>query len=639
MKRKIYLRMKTLSEAKKIILESHPWPFILSEEQIPTRKAKGRITARPIFAKYSLPSFNAAAMDGFAVKAEETYKASDTNPLFLKLGKQAIPINTGEAIPSGTNAVIMIEDVHFPGEDLIEIRAPVYPWQHVRKIGEDIVAGELLFTAGHRLAPWDLGALLAAGHLEVLVKERPKVIIIPTGDELIAPEEVKKDLPEGKSIEINSTILASLVEEWGGEAEILPIVPDDLSRLETTLKSAISKHPHLIAILAGSSAGSKDYTASLIEEHGQLLFHGVSMMPGKPVVYGLVEDTPVIGVPGYPVSAVIAFEQLMRPVFEAMFGASLPRRPEVKAISGRKLPSRLGITEFVRVKVGKVKEKTVFLPLKRGAGVITTLTRADGVVLIPEDWEGVVFGQELKVELLRSERDLAYNILVVGSHDLGLDLLTHFLHKKSHKYELSLTHVGSLSGLIAVREELAHMAGTHLFDPETEEFNLPYIRKYLPNTPVKLVHFAWRDQGLIVLPGNPKGIYGLQDLIREDVYFINRQPGSGTRVLLDYHLKKFGIPVSKIAGYKAEETTHVGVAVAVATGQADVGLGIKAAAKLLGLEFIPLFQERYDLLVREDFFGSEAFGLIREILSDEDFRSQVAALGGYEISEMGKILL
>jgi putative molybdopterin biosynthesis protein len=363
------------------------------------------------------------------------------------------------------------------------------------------------------------------------------------------------------------------------------------------------------------------------------------MMPGKPVVYGLVKDTPVIGVPGYPVSAVVAFGELMRPVFEAMLGVRLPARPRVKAVSGRKVPSRLGITEFLRVKVGEVAGRAVFLPLKRGAGAITTLTRADGIVRIPEHSEGVLAGEEMEVEVLRPERRLSHTVLLVGSHDLALDILAHFLHQRAPLYDLSLAHVGSLSGLMAVRDGLAHMAGTHLFDPESGDFNLPYIRRYLGETAVRLVHFAWREQGLMVPRGNPKGIKTLSDLAREGVRFINRQPGSGTRVLLDYYLEKEGISPAEINGYEVEETTHLGVAVAVATGQADVGLGIQAAARLLSLDFIPLFRERYDLLVRGDFFESEVFSLIREILSDKLFQEQVAALGGYEVSEMGKVLL
>ncbi len=639
MKRNIYLRMKGLHEACNLVLRASNWEDLLEEEEIPVREARGRVTSRALYAKRSIPTFNAAAMDGIAVKAEETFSASEFQPLRLRLGKQAFWVNTGEPLPPRTNAVIMIEDLHQTDQESVEIMAPAYPWQHVRKVGEDVTEGELLFTKGHFLEAWDLGALLAAGYLTVPVKRRPQVVIIPTGDELLFPEEAQEEsLRQGKTVEFNSVVLASLIEEWGGRCEVLPIVPDNFEALKEALDQALARKPQLVAILAGSSAGSKDYTAMLIKERGELLFHGVTMMPGKPVLFGVVEGKGVFGVPGYPVSAVMAFEKLVRPVFEAMYGASLPGRPSLEAYAGRKIPSRLGVTEFVRVRVGQVAGKKVFLPLKRGAGAITTLTKAEAILTIPEHSEGVLAGEKCRLEILRPGRDLESAILVVGSHDLGLDLLAEFLKKRDYRLELSTAHVGSLSGLVAVRDGLAHIAGTHLFDPESGTFNIPYIKRYLPDTPVKLIHFAFREQGLILPPGNPKGIKSLEDLVRPEIRFVNRQPGAGTRVLLDYHLERLGLDPKEIQGYENEENTHLGVAVAVATQQADVGLGIAAAAKLLGLEFIPLFQERYDLLVRKDFFSSRAFALILEVLRDRAFRDKVAGLGGYEVSRMGELL-
>ena len=638
MKRRIYLRKKPLGEALKIVEEAYPWPSLLGQEEIPVRKARGRVTAEAVYARRSVPAFNAAAMDGIAVQARETFSASEHHPLRLRVGEQAFFVNTGEPLPPGTDAVIMIEEVHQPSAEEVEIMAPAYPWQHVRKIGEDVVEGELLFPPAHLLAPWDLGVLLATGHLTVKVKERPRVAIIPTGDELIPPEEASPEaLSQGRTVEFNSAMIAALVEEWGGESVVFPIVPDDYAFLKERLLSALQGF-HLVAVLAGSSAGAKDYTAQLVEELGRLLIHGVAIMPGKPVVFGVVKERPVIGVPGYPVSAVLAFEKLMRPAFSRMLGVRLPARPRVRARAGRKIPSRLGTREFVRVKLGEVAGRKVFLTLKRGAGAVTTLTRADALCEIPEDWEGVPAGAELELELLRPEKDLARTALIVGSHDLALDVLAEFLKKRAPQYELSLTHVGSLGGILAVRDGLAHAAGTHLFDPETGTYNVPYIQRYLPDQPVVLVHFLWRSQGLIVPRGNPKGLKSLEDLFEKKVRFINRQPGAGTRVLLDYHLEKLGLNPAELRGYDEEETTHLGVAVAVATGRAEAGLGIQAAARLLGLDFVPLFRERYDLLLRRDFFEGPLWKEIAAILADQAFRARVEALGGYDASEMGKII-
>ncbi|WP_022853061.1 molybdopterin biosynthesis protein [Thermodesulfatator atlanticus] len=639
MKRKIYLRKKPLAEALEIIKSAFPWAEFLKAEKIPSRKARGRVTAQAIYAKRSVPAYNAAAMDGIAVRADNTFGAHESNPLRLKVGRKAFWVNTGEPLPPETDAVIMVEEVHQVSEDEVEIMSPAFPWQHVRKIGEDVVEGELLFPSSHLLTYWDVGALLATGHLEVLVKERPRVAIIPTGDELITPEKATpQDLARGLNVEFNSAMIASLVEEWGGTAQVFDIVPDKPELLKAALKQALSEDFHLIAILAGSSAGAKDYTASLIEEEGELFFHGVTMMPGKPALFGRLGPKPVIGVPGYPVSAILAFEKLMKPAFEQMFGVRLPERPKVRAKAGRKIPSRLGTREFLRVKLGEVSQRKVFIHLKRGAGAITTLTRADALCEIPEELEGLAQGAECELEILRPEKDLSKAALVVGSHDIALDILTEFLKKEAPEFDLSFAHVGSLGGLLALRDGLCHFGGTHLFDPETGDFNVPYIKRYLPETPLILVHFAYREQGLILPRGNPKNIKGLEDLVREDVRFINRQKGAGTRVLLDYHLEKLGLSPQHIAGYETEENTHLGVAIAVATGRADVGLGILAAARLLGLDFVPLFRERYDLCVRKDFSASDLWQKISALLSSEAYRERVASLGGYDVSEMGKVL-
>ncbi len=638
MRRRIYLKKKTLAEARELILKSCPWEEFLAPEKVPTRRALARITAEALYAKVSVPAFNAAAMDGIAVRAEKTFSASEYSPLRLKIGEEAFYVNTGEPLPPETDAVIMIEEVHNVSPTEVEIMAPAYPWQHVRKIGEDVVEGELLFPPAHRLAAWDLGALLATGHLEVLVKERPRVAIIPTGDELLPPEEATPELlSAGRTVEFNSTMIAALIEEWGGVAEVFSIVPDRREEIKARLLEAI-KDFHLVVVLAGSSAGAKDHTANLIEELGELHLHGVAIMPGKPAVFGLVQGRPVFGAPGYPVSAVIAFEKLMKPAFEAMYGVKIPDRPRVEAYCGRKIPSRPGTREFLRVKVGEVAGRRVFITLKRGAGAITTLSRADALCEIPEEFEGLAAGEKTPLELLRPEKDLSKTALVVGSHDMALDILAEFLKRRAPKYELSLAHVGSLSGILAVRDDLAHFAGTHLFDPESGEFNIPYLERYLKGKPAVLVHFAYREQGLILPKGNPAGVKGLEDIARQGLRFINRQPGAGTRVLFDYYLKKLGLSPRDILGYENEETTHLGVAVAVATGRADVGLGICAAARLLGLDFVPLFRERYDLLVRRDFFEGELWREIAGILSSEEFRRRVASLGGYDVSEMGKIL-
>ncbi|MEJ5375288.1 MAG: molybdopterin biosynthesis protein [bacterium] len=640
MRRRVYLRMKSLEQAREVFLERFPVGGWREPEEVLVVEALGRVTARGVFAKISAPTFHGAAMDGVALRAEETYSAHPDRPLVFKLGQNAYPVNTGNPLPPGTNAVAMIEDVVELGKDSIQIERPLYPWQNVRRVGEDIVATELLLPQNHRLSAYDLGALLAAGVTRIWVRPRPKVALIPTGKELLGWEvwETEESLPQGKLIEFNTVVLAALVEQWGGEPKRLPIVRDDPDQLKRALQSALEKFD-VVVINAGSSAGSEDLTAGVIEELGEVLIHGISMMPGKPTVLGVVHGKPVIGNPGYPVSAVVSCEQIVAPLLARLLGVDPPSRPKVKARVARKITSRIGMEEFVRVRLGQVGEKMAATPLARAAGSITTLTRADGVLRVPADLEGLAEGEEVDVELLRTPQEIRRTLVAIGSHDLTLDLIHDRLRALGKGYGLASSNVGSLGGLMAVKKGQAHLAGTHLLDPQTGDYNFSYVARYLEGVRIRMVHLVYREQGLMVAPGNPLGITGLKDLTRPGVRFINRQAGSGTRVLLDFQLRELGIEPQSIQGYHQEEYTHMAVAVAVASGAADAGLGILAAAKALGLEFIPIKAERYDLVIPEIFFETEGVGLLLEIIGSQDFRERVGGLGGYDPSQSGKLLI
>lgn len=640
MRRRVYLRMRPLDEARRIFLERFPVGGWRGPEEIPAVQALGRVTARGVFARLSAPTYHGAAMDGIAVKAEDTYSAHPDRPLVLKLGQNAHPVNTGNPLPDGANAVIMIEDVVELEEGSIQIERPAYPWQNVRRVGEDIVATELLFPQNHRLTPYDLGALLAAGVTRVWVRPKPKVALIPTGRELLDWEvwEKEGDLPQGKLIEFNTVVLGALVEQWGGEAVRFPIVRDDPQQLKGVLKEALRGFDVLV-VNAGSSAGSEDMTANVIEELGELLVHGISMMPGKPTVLGVIEGKPVIGNPGYPVSAVVSCEQIVGPLLARLLGVDPIFRPRIPARISRKITSRIGMEEFVRVRLGLVGDQMAATALPRAAGSITTLTRADGILRVPEHVEGVAEGEEVEVELLRTPKEVARTLVAIGSHDLTLDLIHDRLRALGAGYGLASSNVGSLGGLMAIRKGQAHLAGTHLLDPETGDYNFSYVAKYLEGIKVRMVHLVHRQQGLMVAPGNPLGIKGLEDLTRPGVRFMNRQAGSGTRVLLDFQLRQLGIEPKQIQGYDQEEYTHMAVAVAVASGAADAGMGILAAAKALELEFIPVKSERYDLVIPEKFFETEGISLLLEVIKSREFRERVRALGGYDPSESGKLLL
>ncbi|MBA3036687.1 MAG: molybdopterin biosynthesis protein [Desulfobacterium sp.] len=638
--RNVYLKMNTLVEAREILFASFSRLERLSGEAVFVPDAVGRVLAEPVFAKLSSPNFHAAAMDGIAVKAEDTFGASETSPKKLAVNKNAFFLNTGHVLPKDTNAVIMIEYVNAIDENVVEIEVPAVPWQHVRKMGEDIVATELLFARNHVVTPYCVGALLSGGIFSVLVRKKPKAIIIPTGSELVDWENANIDeLKPGQIYETNSFVLGKLIESCGGIYEKYNKIIDNTDKIKEALLDALHSDCDLVLILGGSSAGSEDYAKKVISETGEVFVHGVTMMPGKPVVIGKVKNKPVFGIPGYPVSAIVAFEQLVQPIIYKLLGQSEKERQKIQVIPAKKITSKLGLEEFVRVKLGKVGERVIATTLPRGAGCITTITEADGIIRIPNHIEGINAQEPVTAELLRPLSLIDNTIVVVGSHDNSLDILSDSIKAGQNSLTLSSSHVGSMGGLMAIKNGVCHIAGSHLLDTIDGSYNISYIKKYLPDTKVKLVHLVFRDQGLIVAKGNPKNIKGIKDLARSDISFINRQGGSGTRILLDYRLNQAGIDPKQITGYFNEEFTHMSVAVAVLSGAVDVGLGIFAAAKALGLDFIPVVTEQYDLVIPEVYFETKNIQILLDTINSTDFKKRVEALGGYSTKETGNILL
>lgn len=661
--REIYLESTPLDEAialwrAKCVSEGIFKP--LAPESVRVIDSLGRITAGAVIAKISSPFYHSAAMDGYAVKYPDTFGASERSPKRLRIGAQAIAVDTGDPIPEGFNAVIMIEDIQFrrdqksaaggsppkdtdegleqsgPGvSEFIEIIAPATPWQHIRVIGEDIVATELIVPENHKIRPIDIGAMLAGGHTEVMVRRRPRVVIVPTGTEIVEPGSA---VAVGNIIESNSRILGGLVSEWGGDPVRVGIVPDDTEEIKKAILDAVGAGD-IIVVNAGSSAGTEDYTAAAIRDLGEIILHGIGIKPGKPLIIGWVKGKPVLGIPGYPVSAFITFNLFVKPLLRKMQGLELEAPDLLRAILSRQVASTPGQEEFVRVKVGKVGERLIATPISRGAGVVMSLVRADGFIRIPSMSEGLGPGTEVNVELLRSRHDIEHTIVCIGSHDNALDLLANILKKRFPIYSLSSAHVGSMGGLVALKRGEAHVAGTHLLDEETGEYNIPFIQRLLPDRKIVLVNLVYREQGLLVPNGNPKNIRGFADLARNDVVFVNRQAGAGTRLLTDKYLKELGISPQHVKGYEHEEYTHMGVASAVLTGVADTGLAILASARALGLDFIPVAKERYDLAIPAEYYESDMIKCLLSIIrEDSEFRETVVSLGGYDISNIGSVV-
>jgi putative molybdopterin biosynthesis protein len=636
-KRRVYLDDIPLEEARR------RWDAALAEgarvspvegELVPVAEALDRVTAAPVWAKLSSPHYHASAMDGVAVRAEDTVGASETSPIRLTLGGQATLVDTGDPLPPGASAVVMIEHVQMVEGGQVELMAAVAPWQHVRPMGEDIVATELVLPGGKRLTPVDLGAITACGYIEVLVRRRPRVAVLPTGTELVEPG---RPVRPGDVIDFNSVMLCAALREWGAAPTRVPITPDDRDALQRRVEDALATHDAVL-VNAGSSAGSEDFTAAVVEALGTLHVHGVAIRPGHPLILGVARGKPIVGLPGYPVSTVLTAELFVRPLVHRLLGTAVPARSRMRAVLSRKVLSPMGEDEFLRVKLGQVGDRLIATPLSRGAGVIMSLVRADGLVTIPRLSEGVHAGGEVEVELLRSPEEIARTIVAIGSHDLTLDLLSSRLAERCPGASLSSANVGSLGGLIALQRHEAHLAGSHLLDEDTGEYNLGYVRRLLQGRAVVVVTLVHRQQGLIVPRGNPKGITRLEDLLRPDVLFVNRQRGAGTRVLLDYRLRQLGADPRQVRGYAREEFTHLAVAASVASGAADVGLGILAAARALELDFVPLLRERYDLVIPREHHESERLAPLLEIMASPAFREEVEALGGYDTAAMGQVV-
>jgi putative molybdopterin biosynthesis protein len=607
----------------------------LAGEPVPVGDALGRVTSEAVIAKLSSPFYHSAAMDGYAVRFLDTFGASETRPKRLMVPAQAVAVDTGDPMPDGYDAVIMIEDVEKISGSEIEILKPATPWQHVRLVGEDIVATELILSENHTIRPADMAAMIASGHTTVMLRIRPVVSILPTGTELVDPGS---ELKKGDIIDFNSTMLAAMAMECGAHAVRRSIVKDDAALLKRSILDALSGSD-LVVINAGSSAGREDFTADVIAELGEVLVHGVAIKPGKPVILAIVQGKPVIGIPGYPVSAALTFNLFVKPLLYALLGLIPPASETISAKLSRQVASSLGAEEFIRVKVGSVSGSLIATPVTRGAGALMSLVRADGVLRVPAGSEGIGAGQDVQVELFRSPRDIRNTIVCIGSHDNALDVLANFLKKKHPELSFSSAHVGSMGGLLALKRGEAHCAGTHLLDEATGEYNVNSIKKLLPDTRVVLVNLVHRTQGFIVPKGNPKNIRGFEDLVRDDVTFVNRQAGAGTRLLTDLYLKRLAIDPSKVKGYHHEEYTHMAVAAAVLSNAADTGLAVLSAAQALNLDFVPVANERYDLAILERYYTDPMFqallGIIRE---DTAFRNQIKTMGGYDVGDMGKVL-
>lgn len=607
--------------------------FAGQTEMVSVQNAFGRITARAVYAAICAPHYAASAMDGIAVHAKDTFGATETTPVRLT-PQQYMVVDTGDPVPEDCDAVIMVEDIVRGEDESVTIYAAAAPWQHIRQIGEDICAGEMILASYMEVTPAAIGAMIAGGVLEIEVIKKPVIGIIPTGDEIVAP---CADPKPGDILEFNSSIFSAMVQEWGAEAKTYPIVPDRFDAIREMVARAADECD-IVLLNAGSSAGREDYSVSVIRELGDVVYHGIAIKPGKPAILGLRGAVPILGVPGYPVSGIIVIEELLKPLVAEWFHSNMAPVQLATATLTRPVVSGLKYQEFVRVRMGEVGGKLTASPLSRGAGVVSSFMKADGILEVPQGTEGYEAGEEVQVRLLSTPEKLQNTLVVIGSHDPLLDEVADMMHRADPTVFMSSSHVGSMGGIMAIRRGEAHAGGCHLLDTETGVYNLSFLKKYFPNGGIRLVRCVGRQQGLMLAKGNPLDIKEFADIAKNGVRYVNRQKGSGTRVLMDYLCEQYAVNVSDIYGYEREELTHTSVAAQIANGSADAGMGIYSAAQLYDLDFLPICIEEYDLIIPDHAWETPVVQQLIATLKSPAFREKMLAMGGYTVDHPGEII-
>ncbi|MEN6349531.1 MAG: molybdopterin biosynthesis protein [Syntrophomonas sp.] len=635
MQRNIYIENMPLEQAAKLFMErlEQCGYFNNDCEEVEVPESQGRVTGSAVFSQRSSPHYVASAMDGIAVKASSTYAANEFNPVNLAPEQDYIEVDTGDYVPREFDAVIMIEDVNFI-DNYAQVIKPAVPWQHIRSVGEDLVAHDMIIPSKSQIGPYELASMLTGAVEKIAVLKKPRVAIIPTGTELV--EKASNNMAPGEILESNSYMLMGLCREWGAIPDRHHIVIDDKELLRQAVVE-VKDDADIIIICSGSSAGREDYTSSIIAEFGEVVVHGIATRPGKPAILGIIDGKPAIGVPGYPVSAQLIFTLFAKPVLYRKQGLELPASETLEAVVSRKIASSMGVDEFIYVNLAKINDRYIAYPLSRGAGISSILIKADGVICIERGREGLNTGDKGLASLIRSRQLIDKTLICIGSHDMSIDILADVLQRK-YNTRLISSNVGSMGGIMSLRRQETHFSGIHLLDFNSGDYNISYLQKYMPDSQWMLLNLVKREQGLIVKKGNPLQIKTLDDLLREDVRYLNRQKGSGTRVLFDYLLSKEKIEPSLINGYNREEYTHLAIAAAVKNDACDAGLGIYSSARALNLDFIPVIEERYDICILTNLMSKIQLDILFEAINSPAFKKQTINFGGYNLELSGQVI-
>jgi putative molybdopterin biosynthesis protein len=630
-----FLEVISAGEAR-VRFEQHLDLAPLPAETVSLADARTRVLAHDVVAAFDAPPFDRANVDGFALRAADTVGASDGNPKIFTLNSEVIAcghapmltvgagtctaIATGGVIPRGADAVVMIEQTELieSNPSRIELRRAAAPGQFISYAGSDIARGETLLRRGARIGSREIGMLAASGLARIEVVRRPKVAVLSTGDELVEPGNPLKPAAVYDS---NSAIIAAAVSEAGGEPLTFGVLPDDAVILEKTVREALAVSD-MVVLSGGTSKGAGDLSHRVVSRLGKpgILVHGVALKPGKPLCLAVVDDKPVVVLPGFPTSAIFTFHAFVAPVIRARAGLPPEATQTVNARVPVRVASELGRKEFVLVSLVKGDQGMIAFPTGKGSGAVTSFSQADGFLEIDALASSLDAGSDVQVTLI-DNTIRAPDLVIMGSHDVALDVVVGAL--ADHGLTARILAVGSLGGVAAANRGECDIAPVHLIDPASGQYN-----KHLVTQGLSLVPGWRRMQGLVFRPGDARfegrsASEALKIILADaSALMINRNAGAGTRVLTDKLLGG-----ARPAGYANQPKSHNAVAAAIAQGRADWGLAIEPVAKLYGLGFLPVSPEHYDFLVVDSRREHPGVQVFLAALRDDRVRARIRALG------------
>lgn len=649
----------------------------------PTGQAEGSVLCAPVVAARPFPPFALAAASGYALKAADTYAATDEAPATLQEGKTCFAVSSGDALPPSCDAVALSAHAAVDGKGGVSITAPMLPWLHVRRVGSDIAAGEALFCRNHILRPSDIGALLAAGVGEVQVWDRLEVFLATVGGNY-RPAMVTAD---GAATGTGTGTGTGAADGTPGAAAGAASAPtsgtatgatpdtrlvDGISPALAARTQALDCRAHLAAPLAATAEALRDFfqkslaagghalllcvadeaalavVRSFFEAEGQIVSPNVGLLPGAPAMTAVYEGRPVFCLPSSPAGSLSAFSALVLPTLLLM-----SRRPigqyvsaqsgapteccELTAELAASLPAYPGLDVFSPLALARVGEKTVALPLRLGEGYKTTV-RTQGFAHISANGKGAPLGSRIRARPLRPVETLYSTLFCAGGRDMVLDIMADALLRQPHPVQAISVGADAGDALEALKNSHCHAAVLHMADDDKGEFNFGFVQRHWPQGKVIFVNLAIRQVGLVVPAGNPRGLKSIADIRDKKLRCVNRLAGSSTRLQFDALLRHAGLTPQDVSGYETEAESQLAVAAAVLTGKADCGPGVAAAASAMGLDFVPLGGERWDLVIPEAFLDDPRVISVQSLLQQTEFKKRIDALGGYETTLTGQKL-